>query len=212
MAMVTGMKILGITGQVGAGKSEVLSWLEKCYKARVIQADRVGHLLMEPGMPCYDKIVSAFGGDILDERGQIDRGRLAGQVFVDRGKLACLNGIIHPAVKAWILEEIRRERAAGEASFVAVEAALLLEEHYDKICDEIWYIYVNDAARRERLFKSRGYTDEKIDSILSNQQPDRVFRERCQFVVDNSKDFVENTLEQIDRGLREHGFLQYCER
>ena len=91
--------------------------------------------------------------------------------------------------------------------FVVVEAALLLEEHYDEICDEIWYIYVDDAARRVRLKQSRGYSDRKIDDILKNQQKDSVFRKSCQFVVDNSSDFVDNTFEQMDRGLKEHGFL-----
>lgn len=75
----------------------------------------------------------------------------------------------------------------------------LLEEHYDEICDEIWYIYVDDAARRVRLKQSRGYSDRKIDDILKNQQKDSVFRKSCQFVVDNSSDFVENTFEQMDR-------------
>lgn len=201
------MKVLGITGQVGAGKSTVLQYLEKHHGARVIQADAAGHLLMEPSMLCYQPIIERFGSDILDEDGKIDRRKLGAAVFTDREKLEKLNAIVHPAVREWIKSEITKEKQAEKAPFVVVEAALLLEEHYDTICDQIWYIYIEDRVRRERLKRSRGYTDEKIDNILKNQQKDDVFRKYCQFVVDNSSDFVENTFEQIDRGLMENGFL-----
>lgn len=201
------MKVLGITGQVGAGKSTVLAWLQNHCGARVIQADKVGHLLMEPGMECYQPVVETFGKEILAADGCIDRKKLGGIVFADRRRLEQLNAIIHPAVKAWIFREIEKERGQGLVPFAVVEAALLLEEHYDQICDSIWYIYAEDAVRRKRLAISRGYTDEKIDHILKNQQKDNVFRELCHFVVDNSGDFVENTVGQLNRGLIEYGFL-----
>lgn len=201
------MKVLGITGQVGAGKSTVLAYLQKQYGARVIEADKVGHLLMEPGTSCYEQIVSMFGREICDEKQQIDRKKLGALVFADRPQLEQLNAIVHPAVKAWIAAEVEKEKKQERAPFVVVEAALLIEEHYEEICDEIWYLYVEDSVRRIRLKASRGYTDEKIDDILKNQQTDEVFRRLCQFVVDNSSDFVENIFEQMDRGLVEHGFL-----
>ena len=201
------MKVLGITGQVGAGKSTVLDYLGKRYGARVIQADAVGHLLMEPGMPCYEQITHAFGQDVLDVCGKIDRRKLGETVFSDRKCLERLNRIIHPSVKTWILDEIRTEQEKKRVPFVVLEAALLIEEHYDAVCDQIWYIFVKDDIRRQRLKQSRGYTDRKIDAILKNQQRDAVFRKYCQFVVDNSSDFVENTFEQIDRGLVGNGFL-----
>lgn len=201
------MKVLGITGQVGAGKSTMLNYLENRYGARVIEADKVGHLMMEPGTGCYKEIIDTFGNGILDEAGCIDRKKLGTRVFADRAQLKQLNAIIHPAVKAWIKAEVAKEKAQKTLPFVVVEAALLLEEHYEEICNEIWYLYVEDGVRRARLKASRGYTDEKIDDILKNQQTDEVFRESCQFVVDNSSDFVENTFEQMDRGLVEHGFL-----
>lgn len=201
------MKVLGITGQVGAGKSTILAYLEEKYRAKVIQADAVGHLVMEPETACYQQILACFGKEILAEDRQIDRKKLGAIVFADREKLAVLNAIVHPAVKDYIRKAVLDEKQKGGVPFVVVEAALLLEEHYDEICDEIWYIYVKDAVRRARLKQSRGYSDRKIDDILKNQQKDSVFRKSCQFVVDNSSDFVENTFEQMDRGLKEHGFL-----
>lgn len=201
------MKVLGITGQVGAGKSTILAYLEEKYRAKVIQADAVGHLVMEPETACYQQILACFGKEILAADQKIDRKKLGAIVFADREKLAALNAIVHPAVKDYIRKAVLDKKQKGGVPFVVVEAALLLEEHYDEICDEIWYIYVEDAVRRARLKQSRGYSDRKIDDILKNQQKDSVFRKSCQFVVDNSSDFVENTFEQMDRGLKEHGFL-----
>ena len=90
---------------------------------------------------------------------------------------------------------------------MAVEAALLIEDHYDTLCDEIWYIYAQEDVRRKRLAVSRGYSSAKSDSIMKNQLPDEIFRESCQFVIDKRSEIVQNTYEQIDRGLKEHGIL-----
>lgn len=201
------MKILGITGGVGAGKSTVLSYLEKQYGARVIQADRVAFELQQPGNKCFDDIVGRFGSGILKPEGCIDRGKLAAVVFTDEEKLSALNRLVHPAVKAWIIREIEREKSCKKSPFLVIEAALLLEDHYDEICDEIWYIYTDPAVRSRRLAESRGYSEEKIRQIMKNQLSDGEYRKKCKFVIDNSSDFVENTYEIINRGLVEHGFL-----
>ncbi|MFR8548616.1 MAG: dephospho-CoA kinase, partial [Lachnospiraceae bacterium] len=74
-------------------------------------------------------------------------------------------------------------------------------------CDEIWYVYADPQVRIERLAKSRGYTLEKSRQIMRNQLTDREYRKKCKFMIDNSSDIVENTYEQIDKGLVEHGFL-----
>lgn len=201
------MKILGITGGVGAGKSTVLDYLNRRYHARIIEADKVGHFLMEPGQSVYYKVVEAFGSGILRGDQTIDRQKLGEKVFGDQEKLVKLNSIVHPAVKEYIAGEIEREKCEERVPFTAVEAALLIENHYDTICDELWYIFAEEDVRRKRLSVSRGYTNEKTESIMKNQLPDEIFRESCQFVIDNSSEIVQNTFEQIDRGLKEHGFL-----
>lgn len=201
------VKVLGITGGVGAGKSTVLDYLQRRHGARVIQADRVAHLLQEPGGRCYAAICEEFGGEILREDGTIDRGRLGALVYAEPAKLARLNAIVHPSVKTYIIEEIEQERRAGRVPFVAVEAALLLEDHYDRICDEIWYVFADEETRAGRLARDRGYTPQKTRSVMANQLREEDYRRGCKFVIDNSGDFVENTYEQIDKGLVEHGFL-----
>ncbi|HIQ97061.1 MAG TPA: dephospho-CoA kinase [Candidatus Limivivens merdigallinarum] len=201
------MKVIGITGGVGAGKSTVLDYLNRRYHARIIQADLVAHHLMEPGMPVYYKIVEAFGSGMLKGDQTIDRQRLGELVFADQEKLEKLNKLVHPAVKEYIASEIEEERKQKRVPFVAVEAALLIEDHYETICDELWYIYADEEVREQRLLASRSYTREKSRSIMKQQLPDDIFRESCQFVIDNSSEILQNTFEQIDRGLISHGIL-----
>ena len=78
-----------------------------------------------------------------------------------------------------------------------VEAALLIEEHYDEVLDELWYVYVPEVIRRDRLKASRSYSDEKIDSIFAAQLSEQEFREHCRYVIDNGND-LSYTYRQID--------------
>jgi dephospho-CoA kinase len=192
------MKVIGITGGVGAGKSKILSFLQETYGACVIQADSIGHQVMEPGTAGYEKVIETFGQQILRKDGMIDRSVLGEIVFADEGRLAALNAIIHPAVKDRIRELIRQEREKGICSLVVVEAALLIEDHYEELCQEFWYIYTRESVRRERLKSSRGYTDEKITSVFQSQQSEESFRSHCQVVIDNNGT-IEETCAQIRR-------------
>ena len=194
------MKVIGITGGVGAGKSEILKYLKEKHKAMVIEADKVGHLLMEPGGACYYSIVEKFGSSILNGDQTINRGKLGKVVFADEALLKELNKIIHPRVKSHIVSEIAKERAYHRTKYFVVEAALLLEDHYDVICDELWYIHTDEAVRAERLKKARGYDDEKIASICANQKSPEEFRSACDVTIDNSGVFAD-TCRQIDEQL-----------
>ena len=91
------MKVLGITGGVGAGKSTILDYLNRRYHARIIEADKVGHFLMEPGQKVYYRIVETFGSGILKGDQTIDRQKLGRLVFEDQEKLMKLNSLVHPA-------------------------------------------------------------------------------------------------------------------
>lgn len=194
------MKVIGITGGVGAGKSEILQYLKVNHKAIIVEADKVGHMLMEPGGACYYSIVEKFGSSILNGDQTINRGKLAKIVFSDESLLEALNKIIHPRVKAHIVSEIAKERAYHRTNLFVVEAALLLEDHYDVICDEIWYVDANPEIRAKRLKESRGYDDEKIAGIMANQKSPEEFKSACQAMIDNSGSLIETYL-QIDRQL-----------
>ena len=194
------MKVFGITGGVGAGKSEVLTYLGQNYDATVIQADEAGYLVMLPGGECYGEIVKLFGRQITTETGELDRKRIAEIVFQDEEKLKALNAIVHPAVKRYIKKAIAAAEKAG-TEYVFVEAALLIEEKYDEICDEMWYIYCEKEVRMERLRHDRGYSDEKIQRMMANQLPDEEFEARCDFQLYNDED-VAHTYLQIERKMR----------
>jgi dephospho-CoA kinase/cell division protein FtsA len=196
------MHFIGITGGVGAGKSEILSYLSQQPETRVMLADEIAHELMEPGHECYDQLRELFAGeDIFRKGGGFDRGKLAAVVFSDEEKRKALNGIVHPAVKEYVLREYEKEQQKGNLSYLFLEAALLIEEHYDAICDELWYIYTDSKVRRARLKKSRGYKDAKIDGIFQSQLADEIYRQHCSVVIDNNGS-PEETQKQIDQVLR----------
>lgn len=189
------MKVLGITGGVGSGKSQVLEYLKIQYGAVICQLDEVAKELQKKGMVCYDKIVEAFGSEILEEDGELNRAKLGKIVFRQEEELQKLNAIVHPEVKRQIRQNIE-EKIEENVSLYVIEAALLPSAGYEEICDEMWYIYAKEPVRRERLKSSRGYTDRKITSMIQSQPPESVFRRTCTAVIDNSGSF-EETKKQI---------------
>lgn len=192
--------VIGITGGVGAGKSQVLEILQNLYAAALLIADDIAHTLMEPGQSCYAQIVEEFGEGILNEDQTINRSLLSALVFHRQEQLKRLNRIVHPCVKDYIVEQIAAIQAQTPDRLIVIEAALLIEDHYEKICDEIWYVYADEETRRRRLKESRGYTDERIDSMMRNQLSESEFREKCQKTIDNSGS-LSKTKEELKKAL-----------
>lgn len=181
------MRFIGITGGVGAGKSEILHYIEQEYPAKILLADELAHEQMKPGTACFAKIQSCFAKeDIFGEDGTIDAKKLASVLFSDKEKREALNAIVHPAVKREILRLAKEERKKGEVSYFILEAALLIEEEYDKICDELWYIFSSKEVRRRRLGENRNYSDEKINAIFDSQLSEEEYRKHCKIVIDNN--------------------------
>ncbi len=194
------MRFIGITGGVGSGKSEILGYIGKNYKCEIYLADEAAHLVKQPGTKAYETLLALLGRDIAGADGQIDKGVMADRIFADPDLLEQVNGIIHPAVKEFLLEKLDAARKAGQTEFFFVEAALLIEGGYLALVDEMWYIYADEQVRRERLRASRGYSQEKIARIMASQLTEAQFRESCDFVIDNSGDFA-GTCRQIDARL-----------
>ena len=194
------MKIIGITGGVGAGKSTVLDHLEKQYNACVLQADKIGHLVMEPGGICYGQVIALFGKQIIKNDKTIDRKMVSDVVFAHEEMRQKLDDIIHPAVKSYILDKIEEQKKAG-CTLMIVEAALLLEDHYDAFCDKVWYIHTDQEIRIERLMSSRGYTREKAENIIARQATEGFFREHADYIIHNNGD-LDETWRQIEEGIR----------
>lgn len=197
------MKTIGITGGVGTGKSQILSYLEKQYNCKVLKADEIAHRLKEIGEECYQPLILLLGEKILNEDGKIDNSKMAECIFKDRELLKQVNRILHPAVKKFIQKEIALERMKEEIDYFFVEAALLIEDEYTKVLDDIWYIYAEDSVRRKRLIKRRGYTEDRINSITSKQLSEAEYRKHCITVIDNSNS-LEATYLQIRMILEEY--------
>ena len=207
------MKVFGITGGVGAGKSEVLTYLGQNYDATVIQADEAGYLVMLPGGECYGEIVKLFGRQITTETGELDRKRIAEIVFRDEEKLKALNAIVHPAVKRYIKKAIAAAEKAG-TEYVFVEAALLIEEKYDEILEfselgEFIDVPIKNysSGMKARLGFSIATVVEPeiliLDEVLS--VGDAKFRKKCEKKMQGMFDhgvtvlFVSHSLQQVER-------------
>ena len=196
------MKTIGITGGVGAGKSLVLNYLQNHYNARVYLADNIANDLKLPGQSCYDKIIDLLGKDITDSDGLIDKNKMAEKIFSHKELLNEVNRIIHPAVKEYVLSRIELERKKGEIDYFILEAALLIEEGYDQILDELWYIHADTSVRSQRLKETRNYTMDKIDHIMASQLSETECRKHCKVVINNNSD-EEALYSQIDHILEE---------
>ena len=148
----------------------------------------MGKKLQKKGTKCFEDIVECFGTKILDEKGELDREKLAAIVFTDNDKLAKLNAIVHPAVWEEVEKKVAKEKRKNTNLFI-IESALLIETHYDKMCDEVWYVYVDAVTRKKRLVYARGYDPRKVDDIIAAQLPKDEFMKHCDRVIDNSNIF-----------------------
>lgn len=197
------MKIIGITGGIGSGKTEILSYIKEKYNCKVILADQVAHKVKEPGQECYEELIKLLGEDILADNDRIDNAKMAAKIFADKSILKQVNDLIHPAVKVYILSEITQAVKAQQLDFLFIEAALLIEDGYLDIVDELWYIYAVEEIRRNRLKQSRSYSDEKIDGILKSQLSDENYRKHCKVLIDNSGN-LQDAFWQVDKKLEEY--------
>ena len=193
------MKIIGITGGIGSGKTKVLEILRDNYGAYIVEADKIAHKLMLPGNDAYDRIVSTFGEDITDsETGQIDRKKLGSIVMNDTDSLEKLKGIVHPAVKDYIKKDIEEHKKLGTKYYI-IEAALLIQDNYNLICDEIWAVVTDTEVRISRLMENRGFSREKALNYMKNQPDLSFYTDNSDRVIYNNGGVLEliNSIDEI---------------
>jgi len=179
------VKILGLTGGIGSGKSTASQILAEL-GAVVIDADRVGHDAYRPGSAAWNRVVAQFGRDVLAADGTIDRKRLGAIVFADPVQLARLNAIVHPLIRDAIGARIAAERAAGHAPAIVVEAALLVEANWDALVDEVWLVTADRTAVEARLMAQRGLDPGAIAARVRAQIDDAERAARADVIIDNS--------------------------
>ena len=192
------MKTIGITGGVGAGKSAVLEYLADNYNCDIIMTDDVAKGLYTKGSKTYEMMIALIGEDIVDETGEIDKKKLAEIIFASPNKRAALDSIVHPLVKQEVITKVTNNRIENRLDYTFVESALLLDDHYEVFCDEVWYIDAGEDVRRKRLKDSRGYSDEKIDNILKSQKTKEELVGSCDYCIDNSGELA-GTFAQINK-------------
>lgn len=197
-------KVIGITGGVGSGKSEVLNILKRDYGAGLIEADRVAHELMEPGAVSYEAIVAEFGTGILTEEGTINRTALGAIVFKDKEKLGLLNSLTHPNVEREILRRMDAMEEDPGIRLIVYEAALLTGAEFEQRFDQLWYVFAREELRFQRLKEGRGYSDEKTASVIKSQPREESFRKMATHIIDNSGS-IDGTKEQIAKILGPEG-------
>ena len=196
------MKIIGITGGVGAGKSEILSYIKKHYYCEIYLADQVAHEVEKKGTECFEKLVRLLGEDVLSDDGEIDKKLMANKIFLTEGMLDQVNALVHPAVREYLTMKMEEAKAKAEVELFFIEAALLIECGYKSLVDEMWYIYADEEIRLQRLMNNRGYTLEKSKAIMSKQLSHDMFLENSDFQIDNSGELSES-YKQIDQKLED---------
>ncbi|MBP5533847.1 MAG: dephospho-CoA kinase [Lachnospiraceae bacterium] len=194
------MKIIGLTGGIGSGKSFVADAAQKNFPVLHISTDEIARRQMQKGGISFKKVVKEFSkytGSLLLEDGEINRPELSKIVMNDPERLKKLDEITHPAVIDEVNNIIKEETDRGVYTAVLIETALLYEAGIDKMCDEVWYVYAPVATRCKRLTETRGYTPEKTEMFLKNQQPEEEFLRRADRIVPNGEDVTEEDMIHI---------------
>jgi dephospho-CoA kinase len=178
------MLTIGLTGGIGSGKSAVTRCLTDL-GAPIIDADKVGHVMYEPGAPAYQEVLAEFGSGILAPDKTIDRKKLGPIVFADPNGLKKLNAIMHPKMFQRMREMIAEMRREGEAKPIVVEAAILTEANWQRLFDEIWLVTAAKQAVIERVERDRGLKPEQIEARIKAQLSDEERRKHATLIIEN---------------------------
>jgi dephospho-CoA kinase len=198
--------VLGLIGGIGSGKSRVAAELIR-HGARVIAADEFGHeALRQP--PIKEALLQRWGNSILREDGEINRRRLGAIVFADPAERRALEAEVFPFIERRIKEEVAKACQDSAARCVVLDAAIMLETGWDRVCDWVIYIHAPRAQRWLRLARSRGWTEKEVLQRSQAQLPLTAKVTRADFVIDNSGD--EDYLQKrVDKLLKQLHNLNY---
>lgn len=188
--------ILGITGSIGSGKTTVAKLFTKHWYYG-INADEIGHIVIQENLEVYKKLLTFFGDRILDKNKNIDRNRLGDIVFNDIKKMKKLNSITHPAILKEIKNRIKEiKQKCKDKTKIVIDAPLLLETNTKNLVDKIIVIKCNED---NILKRNKKYPKEKIEKILKLQMPFKEKLKYADFAIDNNKDLehMKNQVEKI---------------
>jgi len=187
------VKLVGLTGGVGSGKSTVADMMRDL-GAQVVDADEAAHAVYEPGSPGFDAVVREFGEEYVDG-GRIDRSRLGELVFHDDDARRRLNSIVHPLVRDWMAQRTA-EAAERGAEVVVQDVPLLFENGLERLFSTVVLVYAPEDVQVERLVSGRGFTPERARAMIAAQMPIENKRGLAHHVINNSG-AREDTLAQV---------------
>ncbi len=190
-----------MTGGLCTGKTTVARFFAEL-GAEVLDADEIARQVMRPDAKPWEEIVDAFGEDVLDNDRTINRKMLAKIVFESREALKRLEGIVHPAVIGEIQKSLIQIKAKKSASFVVIDAPLLIEAGLDKIVDELVVVKVSQGKQIERTVSSGRITRDQAMKRIAYQLPLTKKIEKADYVIDNSGS-PDKTRRQVERIWRE---------
>jgi dephospho-CoA kinase len=188
------LKLIGLTGGAGSGKSTVAHMLREL-GAVVLDADVAAHAVYEPGSLGFDLIAGEFGADYIRD-GRVDRACLGELVFRDPDARARLNAIVHPLVREWMAAETANALMHG-ADVVVQDVPLLFENGLENLYSDVVLVHVPQEMQIERLVHARGLDEDRARAIVAAQMPIDDKRDKARFVVDNSGT-VEETRRQVE--------------
>ena len=186
------MKILGLTGGIASGKSTV-SRILKDLGAIIIDADETAHSAIEPNKPAWRDIVSNFGQEILKPDMTINRERLGEIVFLDSEQLNLLNHITHPRIMESLKDDFQKIKASSPDAIVVLEVPLLYETFMERMCDEVWVVWVDRETQLKRLMARNSYSEEEAIRRIDSQIPLDEKARRADVVIDN-RGTIEETI------------------
>jgi dephospho-CoA kinase len=180
----------GLTGGVACGKSTVARFFHDL-GARIIDADRVGHELIEPGRPSYAEILHRFGEEIRGADGAVDRKKLGARVFACPEELDALNAILHPRIVARVDELAREHYALDPRAVVIVDAALIFESRIGGTMQKVIVAWCRPEQQLERLIAKTGVSRQEAEQRIQAQMPPEEKRRRADYLIDCSASMEE---------------------
>jgi dephospho-CoA kinase len=180
--------ILGLTGNIASGKTTVGLMLLELGAEIYIDADRVVHELYLSGRPLVPKLVDAFGQQIIDETGGVDRKALGQIVFADPQKLRVLETLVHPEVRAALMSSLADLAATGPETIGVLDAIKLVESGYAQLCQSVWLVTCPEEVQLRRLVEQRGMSEAEARLRLAAQPDLKAKRRLAGEVIENSGD------------------------
>ena len=198
------MVIIGLTGGIGTGKSTVSNYLREQNFA-IVDADKISREVVEPGKPLLKELEDAFGSEIINEDGSLNRKGLAAIVFNDVEQRKLMDSIMHKEILAEMRRCMENYQEQGEHQGIIIDAPLLFEIGLEKWCDQVWLVTADMDIRIQRVCARDNAVPEEVEARIRNQMSDDEKRKLSDEILDNSGT-LENLHNQIAELLKVKGF------